>query len=81
MDVRKSSPIDRIRRLVLHKSTQFFLKTRSLIVQEPNSENCLDFIFVAPPYEKVIVVPDTNYITSAIKNSCWIYQVLVPSKT
>ena len=30
---------------------------------EPNSENCLHLIF----YEKVIVVPDTNYTTTAIR--------------
>ena len=34
------------------------------IVREPN---CLDLIFAASPYEKVIIVPDTNYITSAIR--------------
>ena len=33
------------------------------LVQEPNSENCLDLIFAAPPREKIITVPDTNYIT------------------
>ena len=32
-----------------------------------NSENYLDFILAAPPCEKVIIVPDTNYIISAIK--------------
>ena len=32
-----------------------------------NSENCFDLIFSAPPYEKVIIVPDTNYITFAIR--------------
>ena len=37
------------------------------IVLEPNSEDCLDLIFAAPPCEKVIIVPDTNYITSAIR--------------
>ena len=37
------------------------------IVLEPNSENCLDLIFAALPCEKVIIVPDTNYITSAIR--------------
>ena len=37
------------------------------IVGEPNSENCLDVIFAAPVCEKVIIVPDTNYITSAIR--------------
>ena len=37
------------------------------IVREPNSENCLDFIFVARPCEKVIIVPDANYITSEIR--------------
>ena len=37
------------------------------IVREPNSENCLDFIFAAPPYEKVIIVPGISHITSAIR--------------
>ena len=37
------------------------------VVQEPNSENCLDLSFAAPPCEKVIIVLDTNYITSAIR--------------
>ena len=37
------------------------------VVREPNSEDCLDLIFVASPCEKVIIVPDTNYITSAIR--------------
>ena len=37
------------------------------IVREPNSEKCLDLIFAAPPCEKAIIVPDTNYITSAIR--------------
>ena len=38
-----------------------------IIVREPNSENCLDFIFAAPPCKKVIIIADTNYITSAIR--------------
>ena len=38
-----------------------------LSVREPNSENCLDLIFAAPLCEKVIVVPDTNYVRSAIR--------------
>ena len=37
------------------------------IVREPNSENCLDLIFVASLCEKVIFVLDTKYITSAIR--------------
>ena len=37
-----------------------------ILVQEPNSENCLDF-FLLHPCEKVIIIPDTNYITSTIK--------------
>ena len=37
------------------------------IFKGPNSENCLDLIFAAPPCEKVIIVPDTNYIISAIR--------------
>ena len=32
-----------------------------------NSENCLDFIFALSACEKIIIVPDTNYITSAIR--------------
>ena len=36
-----------------------------LLALEPNSENCLDLIFVASPCEKAIIVP--NYITSAIR--------------
>ena len=36
------------------------------VVREPNTENCSDFIFAADPCEKAIIVPDTNYITSAI---------------
>ena len=38
-----------------------------LIVWEPNSENFLNLIFVAPPCEKVIFVYDESYITSAIR--------------
>ena len=37
------------------------------LVREPNSENFSGLIFKAPPCEKVIIVPDTNYITSAIR--------------
>ena len=44
-----------------------FLRLSSVLVLEPNSENCLDLIFAAPPCENVIVVPNTNYITSAIR--------------
>ena len=40
---------------------------KSKLVREPNSGSCLDLIFAAPPCEKVIIVPDTNYITSAIR--------------
>ena len=36
------------------------------IVWEPNSENSLDLTFVAP-YEKVIIVPDANYIIFTIR--------------
>ena len=39
------------------------------LVREPNYENCLDLIFAVPPCEKVIIVPDTNYITFAIRTS------------
>ena len=38
-----------------------------ILVREPNSENCSDLIFVAPPCEKVIFVSDENCITSAIR--------------
>ena len=46
-----------------------FLKSGKILVQEPNSENCLDLdlIFAAPPCEKVIIVPDASYITFAIR--------------
>ena len=37
------------------------------MVREPNSENCLDSIFVSPPREKVVILPDTNCITFAIR--------------
>ena len=37
------------------------------VVREPKSESCLDLIFASPPCEKVIIVPDTNYMTSAIR--------------
>ena len=47
-------------------SNDFFKHFNSLSVREPNSENCLDLMFAALPCEKVIIVPDTNYITSAI---------------
>ena len=52
---------------VLYWPTSHFFFKISKIVREPNSENCLDLIFAAPPCEKVIIVPDTNYITSAIR--------------
>ena len=45
----------------------YILYNFTAIVREPNFENCLDLIFAAPPCEKVIIVPDTNYITSAIR--------------
>ena len=38
-----------------------------LLVRKPNSENCLNFIFVASHCEKVIFVSDENYITYAIR--------------
>ena len=38
-----------------------------VVVREPNSENCLDLTFAAPPFEKVIIVPDKSYITSGIR--------------
>ena len=37
------------------------------MVLEPNSENCLDLTFAAPLCEKVIIVPDTSNIKSAIR--------------
>ena len=46
-----------------------------LIVWEPNSENCLNLIFVAPLSEKVIFVCDESYITSAIRK----YMLAMPS--
>ena len=36
-----------------------FGRKAKLLIWEPNSENCLDFNFVASPYEKVIFVSDT----------------------
>ena len=44
-----------------------------LSVHEPNSENCLDLVFAAPPYEEGIFVPDTNYITSGHHGSLTIF--------
>ena len=38
-----------------------------LLVWESNSENCLVFIFVASPCEKVFLVYDENSITYAIR--------------
>ena len=35
----------------------------TVLVREPNYENCLDLIFVASPCEKVVIVPDTNTFT------------------
>ena len=37
-----------------------------VLVREPNSENCSDSIFVAPPCENVIFVSHENCIASAI---------------
>ena len=37
------------------------------LVREANSENCLDLIFAVLPCEKAIIVPDTNYVISAIR--------------
>ena len=45
------------------------------LVREPNSEKCLDLIFVAPPCEKVVFVSDENYITSAIRK----FMLVMPS--
>ena len=33
----------------------------------PHMNSALDLLFVTSPREKVIIVPDTNYITSAIR--------------
>ena len=38
-----------------------------LLGREPNSENRLHLILAATPCEKVIIVPDPNYITSVIR--------------
>ena len=45
----------------------FFCMDFRPIVQEPNSESCLDFIFVASACEKVIFMSDEDYITYAIR--------------
>ena len=37
------------------------------VVQKPNSENCLDLVFAAPPCQNVIIVQDTSYTISGIK--------------
>ena len=37
------------------------------IVRQPNSENCLDLIYVPSPCEKVVIVPDANYIILSIR--------------
>ena len=46
-----------------------FSSFEKILVQKPNSENCLDLdlTFAATPCEKVIIVPDANYITFAIR--------------
>ena len=36
-------------------------------IRAPNSQNCLDLIFVASTCEKVIFIPNANYITSVIR--------------
>ena len=46
-------------------------QTPCSVVREPNSENCLDLIFVVSPCQKVIIVLDTDYITSAIRKFLW----------
>ena len=38
-----------------------------LVVWEPDSDSCLNLIFVPFPCDKVVIVPDTNHITPAIK--------------
>ena len=55
-----------------------FIVAALLLVREPNSENCLDLIFAAPPCEKVIIVPETNHITSAIRK--FLLDMLSPGK-
>ena len=55
--------------LILNPTFKELLDNQSmyyLLFLESNSENCLDLIFVSSPSEKVIIVPDTNYITSAM---------------
>ena len=42
-------------------------ETDSEVVQEPNSENCIDFNCIAPPCEKVLFVADKIYVTSEKK--------------
>ena len=32
----------------------------SLVVREPNYDNCLDLTFVAFPHDEVIIVPDST---------------------
>ena len=44
-----------------------FLIYLKYLIQELNSENCLNLIFASPRCEKVIIVLDTNYITFAIR--------------
>ena len=52
-----------------------------LIVWEPNTENCLNLIFIAPPCEKVIFVCVTKAISHLQQeNSCWTCQVLAAPK-
>ena len=58
-------------RIIFFRKTQEISHDRlalfSALVREPNSENCLDLVFAASPCDKVIIVPDTNYITSVIR--------------
>ena len=66
----KSTPWGQLQMTYQHKKVvgkMADIETLTLLVREPNSENCLDLIFAATSCEKVITVPNTNYITSAIR--------------
>ena len=48
------------------QDTQLFSGNSDSLVLEPNSEMCLDLNFVPRSCEKVVIVPDTNCIKSAM---------------
>ena len=50
----------------LYENPPRWESTKRTLVQEPNYEKCLDLVFAASPCEKVIIVPNKNFITSAI---------------